>query len=118
MHTSSCHHDHNHSHHGEQQQGGLHDPVCGMAVSSDSKISEQYEGQTYRFCSQKCQEKFRAEPQRYAGHQHSTDHSGHAHHAPAESVAGATEYTCPMHPEIGQSKLPVSRKKGWSEIKT
>ncbi|WP_137889182.1 heavy metal translocating P-type ATPase [Pseudomonas sp. 2FE] len=101
MHTSSC--DHDHSHHGEQQHGGLHDPVCGMAVSNDSQFSEQYEGQTYQFCSQKCQEKFRVEPQHYAGHQHSTDHTGHAHDSPAQPVIGATEYTCPMHPEIRQA---------------
>ncbi|WP_137820160.1 heavy metal translocating P-type ATPase [Pseudomonas sp. 2FG] len=101
MHTPSC--DHDHSHHGEQQHGGLHDPVCGMAVSNDSQFSEQYEGQTYQFCSQKCQEKFRVEPQHYARHQHSTDHTGHAHDSPAQPVIGAAEYTCPMHPEILQA---------------
>ncbi|WP_079201817.1 heavy metal translocating P-type ATPase [Pseudomonas sp. CC6-YY-74] len=102
MHSSASHHDPAHSKPGEAQQGGLTDPVCGMTVSSDSQLREQYEGQTYRFCSQKCQDKFRAQPQSYVGLQPAAEHAGHAPHETLEPIAEAAEYTCPMHPEIRQ----------------
>ena len=68
MPTTSGHHDHNHTHAASRDDADLHDPVCGMAVTSSSKFAETYQGQTYRFCSLKCQEKFRADPERYSGH--------------------------------------------------
>ncbi|WP_312485991.1 YHS domain-containing protein, partial [Stutzerimonas nitrititolerans] len=37
-----------------------------MAVKPDSSYHETYEGKTYRFCSARCQEKFQADPQRFA----------------------------------------------------
>lgn len=80
----------------EPSPAGSHDPVCGMAVSNDSQFSTQYEGQTYRFCSQKCQATFKAEPRRY---QASAPKIEQASTAP---LAATTEYTCPMHPEIRQ----------------
>uniref|UniRef100_UPI00114D0B68 YHS domain-containing protein n=1 Tax=Pseudomonas sp. BIOMIG1N TaxID=1763882 RepID=UPI00114D0B68 len=49
----------------EPQLTGSHDPVCGMTVSNDSQFSTEYEGQNYRFCSQKCQTTIRAAPKRY-----------------------------------------------------
>ena len=43
------------------------DPVCGMAVESDSAAAiSQYQGTTYYFCSATCKRKFDAEPSRYA----------------------------------------------------
>ena len=43
------------------------DPVCGMAVESDSAAAiSQYQGRTYYFCSATCKRKFDAEPSRYA----------------------------------------------------
>jgi Cu+-exporting ATPase len=77
---------------------GLRDPVCGMTVTPPIKFSETYHGQTYQFCSLKCQEKFRTEPQRYTAAPLETDHSSHP--APAAETQEVTEYTCPMHPEI------------------
>jgi len=67
------------------------DPVCGMAVKPDSPHHAVHGGQTYRFCSANCLDKFKAEPQRYL--------------APAEAEVAATggEYTCPMHPEVRQA---------------
>ncbi|KON81331.1 heavy metal translocating P-type ATPase [Azoarcus sp. PA01] len=64
-----------------------------MTVKPDSRHVATHDGQTYRFCSAKCLDRFRAEPTRYL------------HPAPAEPEAAAppgTEYTCPMHPEIRQ----------------
>src|SRR3990167_4765649 len=102
MHTSSYHHDHRHSHRDEAQpHGRQQDPVCGMQVESASPFREQYQGELYRFCSQKCQDKFHAEPRRYLGQPHGAEQSEHVQQLqPPE--AGVAEYTCPMHPEIRQ----------------
>ena len=90
-------HDHGgHTHHGPSSTSipaGLKDPVCGMAVTEQSKHHSEHEGQPYYFCSAKCQGKFAANPLQYL-----------ASTAPVEAapaVAG-TIYTCPMHPEIRQ----------------
>ena len=43
------------------------DPVCGMSVETGTAArSFAYQGNSYRFCSQHCLAKFKAEPQRYA----------------------------------------------------
>ncbi|MDO9619984.1 MAG: heavy metal translocating P-type ATPase [Pseudomonas sp.] len=102
MHTTQCHLDHEHSKHQEDQHGSQHDPVCGMVVKPDSQFTESHEGQTYLFCSAKCQEKFRADPTRYI---HRPQHHEHIHHETpltAPGASGSAEYTCPMHPEIRQ----------------
>jgi P-type Cu+ transporter len=104
MHTTSRQLDHEHSKHQEDQHGSQHDPVCGMAVKPDSPFSESHEGQTYRFCSAKCQEKFRAAPTSYSNPPKSTEHQHHEAAHPSSGAAGTAEYTCPMHPEIRQPK--------------
>jgi Cu+-exporting ATPase len=53
--------------------------------------SETYQDETFHFCSDKCQTKFKGDPWFYA--------SGRAADKPKVVVAG-TQYTCPMHPEI------------------
>ena len=102
------------------------DPVCGMTVDPETTAhSTTYAGSTYYFCSSGCQSRFEEEPSRFAtasasvadrGQAHATpaphtsEHSGHQHGryatdptapaGPAPSQASATEWTCPMHPEI------------------
>jgi len=44
----------------------LKDPVCGMTVSRDS-FALDYLGIHYAFCSQQCQDRFRANPHLYVG---------------------------------------------------
>jgi xanthine dehydrogenase accessory factor len=44
----------------------LVDPVCGMAVSLDSRYRATHHGIEYRFCSAGCAASFEAEPDRYA----------------------------------------------------
>ena len=68
------------------------DPVCGMtvAVKPDGRHAE-FDGETFHFCSEKCQEKFKADPWFYA----SGRAAGQKKTAPAN-----VQYTCPMHPEI------------------
>ena len=68
------------------------DPVCGMtvAVKPDGRHAE-FQGETFHFCSEKCQSKFKADPWFYA----SGRAAGQKKAAPAN-----VQYTCPMHPEI------------------
>ena len=68
------------------------DPVCGMTVSlkSDTR-TERFGAESFHFCSEKCQTKFRADPWFYA----SGRAAGRKKAAPAN-----VQYTCPMHPEI------------------
>lgn len=68
------------------------DPVCGMTVNPDTaKFHTRHAGHDVYFCSQRCQEKFVAEPARYLKPE-----------GPLVPVAAAegAKYTCPMHPEI------------------
>ena len=65
MHTPEVRQEHGPIQNSEPQATGSHGPVCGMTVSNDSQFSTEYEGQNYRFCSQKCQTTFRASPERY-----------------------------------------------------
>jgi Cu+-exporting ATPase len=68
------------------------DPVCGMKVDPHvGKPSRDYQGHTYHFCSDGCQAKFAADPERYLTEQDE----------PKPAPPG-TLYTCPMHPEIVQ----------------
>ena len=68
------------------------DPVCGMTVSDDADAPEtRYQGESYRFCSSHCHERFEADPYFYT--------SGNAKKAMDDAPA-ASQYTCPMHPEI------------------
>lgn len=70
------------------------DPVCGMSVDTDkNKLIFDHEGTAYHFCSEKCHEKFEADPEFYI--------SG-AHKQKKNNAVAGTEYTCPMHPEIIQ----------------
>jgi P-type Cu+ transporter len=75
-----------------QPPAALRDPVCGMAVTEQSKHRHELEGRTYFFCSEKCRARFAAEPAKYLDP------------APRLEPEGppGTIYTCPMHPEIRQ----------------
>jgi len=95
-----AHHEHHH-HEGAKpastspaQTAGLKDPVCGMTVTAQSEHLLSHQGQSYYFCSAKCQGKFAADPERYA-------RPAAAAHVSAPAPIG-TIYTCPMHPEIRQ----------------
>ncbi|MDQ2990498.1 MAG: YHS domain-containing protein, partial [Pseudomonadota bacterium] len=69
------------------------DPVCGMKVAPKPEKSVEHEGQRYYFCSQRCIEKFRANPMQYVLAQP---------RAPTPPQAAGVIYTCPMHPQIRQ----------------
>lgn len=88
----------------------LKDPVCGMATDRTSPHHATADNQDYFFCSERCESKFLADPDRYK----KFDAPLAPGHDPAENVHGSrpepvlapaameTIYTCPMHPEIRQ----------------
>jgi Cu+-exporting ATPase len=70
----------------------LKDPVCGMTVSADAEFQHQHAGIEYRFCSEKCQIKFIASPEKYLASNFEEE----------TAIETGAWYTCPMHPEIRQ----------------
>jgi Cu+-exporting ATPase len=69
------------------------DPVCGMFV--DSKETTHHlsvGGREYHFCSDRCRQRFGAEPRRVV------------ETAPTMCADDVGEYTCPMHPEVVQRR--------------
>jgi Cu+-exporting ATPase len=79
------------------------DPVCGMTVDSAQARGgrHDYRGTAYYFCSEKCREKFAADPAKYLA-----PPTGAPLPPPAEHI----EWTCPMHPEIvrnGPGSCPI-----------
>ena len=107
------HEHHEHAHAGKEAAHGRteKDPVCGMIVDiSDAKFWYELGGATYYFCSARCLEKFKADPDRYlnpAGNRPAAQHP--AAGALAEGADG-TIWTCPMHPQIrrtGPGQCPI-----------
>jgi YHS domain-containing protein len=62
------------------------DPVCGMNVDTEKGRSLEHAGQRYYFCSQRCVEKFSADPDKYLNPVAST---------PAPIAPSAGGYTLP-----------------------
>ncbi|MBS8260417.1 heavy metal translocating P-type ATPase [Roseibium polysiphoniae] len=70
------------------------DPVCGMTVKLGAgKPSLAYKGKDYHFCSQKCHDRFDADPYFFL--------SGNSRRKPQKAAANVL-FTCPMDPEIVQ----------------
>jgi P-type Cu+ transporter len=81
------------------------DPVCDMDVDPRSAAgSYEYKGTTYYFCCEPCLEKFRSSPEQYLAPQKPPEKK-------PEPAAGA-DYTCPMDPEVHQSKPGACPKCG------
>ncbi len=78
--------DHKHAH------SSTHDPVCGMTVNvSEDSYHLKYTDEDYYFCSSRCLDKFKLDPEIYLGER-----------PEPEEMPEGTMYTCPMHPEIIQ----------------
>jgi P-type Cu+ transporter len=76
------------------------DPVCGMEIDTESAAgSSDYSGKEYHFCSAGCKEKFDKDPASFAQDE---EHETKPQSKKTEANA-ATEYTCPMHPEVRQA---------------
>ncbi len=80
------------------------DPVCRMKVEpSSAAAAVDHRGKTYWFCSRGCAERFEADPGRYV-------EAGPRPAVPETAPATATDWTCPMHPEIsrrGPGSCPI-----------
>src|SRR5690606_6859138 len=73
----------------------LTDPVCGMRVTKDSPHHVERQGKSFFFCSAKCLETFKRDPEKFLAPKNVNE--------PAfDQAAAGTIYTCPMHPEIRQ----------------
>ncbi|MGI9102315.1 MAG: heavy metal translocating P-type ATPase [Terriglobales bacterium] len=67
------------------------DPVCGMLVNPQHAAGKtDYQGKTYYFCNPKCEQRFRAEPEKFLSPKPA---------APPAAPAGA-KWICPMDPEV------------------
>nr|WP_260463878.1 heavy metal translocating P-type ATPase [Burkholderia sp. Bp8963] len=71
----------------------MRDPVCGMAVTEESRFHADFSSKKYFFCSEACLAKFQLAPEKYI--EPTTPEA-------APSAPEGTIYTCPMHPEIRQ----------------
>jgi Cu+-exporting ATPase len=91
MDQAHAHHDHGHVAKGSTSE--LHDPVCGMSVTAESKHAHLHEGEAYYFCCTGCMEKFRAAPEHYVG-------GGVEPMPKAQSAGEAAAYICPMCTEV------------------
>ena len=87
------------------------DPVCGMKVDTrTSEHSYELAGTHHFFCSARCLEKFKSDPDRYLNR---PGHDPAGIHQPAGSLPESTEgkvWTCPMHPQIrrnGPGQCPI-----------
>jgi Cu+-exporting ATPase len=104
----------------QHQQGTVKDPVCGMWVDPEkARGSAVYKDQNYYFCSPRCSERFKADPEKYFVAKPSAGLVQLGGIAPARSAAtqkpaAATEpapsgkagvtYVCPMDPDVRESK--------------
>lgn len=100
------------------------DPVCGMYVDPQkARGLAEYKGKTYYFCSPRCVERFRAEPEKYLAPKPPVSQlvqlGGIAPAKPAQPPAistlstlsaappaaakGKITYVCPMDPEVRES---------------
>jgi Cu+-exporting ATPase len=98
------------------------DPVCGMTVKTPRpERSVQHAGRTYHFCSDRCRDRFAADPEGILarpapasmGHGHgatgghgtgASEHAPGGRAAPASAAPPGTIYTCPMHPEVQEPR--------------
>jgi P-type Cu+ transporter len=111
----------------QQHPGAVKDPVCGMWVDpQNARGSAVYRDKKYYFCSPRCEERFKSEPERYLEAKPSSalvqlggiapakavasakpfgpsTQNGGPSQAPASGKAGVT-YVCPMDPEVRESK--------------
>lgn len=67
------------------------DPVCGMSVDRDGPHHHHHEGATFYFCSDNCLRRFKDNPASFLDESRAVE---------SQPNGNASQYTCPMHPEI------------------
>jgi P-type Cu+ transporter len=76
------------------------DPVCGMKVQPDRAAGHyDYRGKRYFFCGVSCLRKFEETPGKYVA----ADGTKPGLKDVSSQSGNASEYTCPMHPEVVQA---------------
>jgi Cu+-exporting ATPase len=92
------------------------DPICGMKVNpATAAVKYEYRGETFYFCCAHCLAKFKADPEAALNPSHITpaDAQAHPHPHPHHSAsAAATEYICPMDPEVRATRPGACPKCG------
>lgn len=109
----------------QQTLSSVVDPVCGMHVDPQkARGSAEYKGKTYYFCSAGCEQKFKADPEKYltkelpglvaiGGISGIKPALSRAPEPAGPSTAkGAVTYVCPMDPEVRESKPGACPKCG------
>ncbi|WP_447953511.1 heavy metal translocating P-type ATPase [Sphingopyxis chilensis] len=96
---------HDHGHGGTQADPAdamiVKDPVCGMQVDSrTAEHTHQLGSTTYYFCSARCFDKFKADPDRFLNPAASDPAGSQPAMGALPQAAAGTIWTCPMHPEI------------------
>jgi len=92
----------------------MKDIVCGMEVNSKSPFKSEWSDKIYHFCSQNCQTKFIDDPYQYVEKEPIKECCSHEHHSTPktthhiEKENKATQYTCPMHPEIIRQEVVLN----------
>jgi len=85
-----------HSKEDKHNQESVIDPVCQMKINPRTAAGHfNYQNKTYYFCHNFCLEKFRSNPSHFLSNETAKTHT----------TQNASEYICPMHPEI-VSKTP------------
>ena len=73
------------------------DPVCGMMVDpAHASGKAEYQGKSYYFCNPRCEQRFRAEPEKYLAPKPAPAA------APPAKAGEKQVYICPMDPEVRQ----------------
>jgi P-type Cu+ transporter len=111
---AECHH---HAHGGDHavldhDHGTMvTDPVCGMKVDTQTAAHHYELGETtYYFCSARCLEKFKANPDAYLNPPATDPAVNHPAMGALPQAAEGSIWTCPMHPEIrrdGPGSCPI-----------
>jgi P-type Cu+ transporter len=79
------------------------DPVCGMMVDPQKAAGKvEHHGKIYYFCSARCAERFRNEPEKFLAAPGTAGMEHKAAPVAAPAAVKNVRYTCPMDPEIVQ----------------
>src|SRR5512146_1205903 len=80
------------------------DPVCGMMVDPTHAAGKaEHNGKTYYFCNPRCEQRFRAEPEKFLAPKTDSGSPALAMVAGQSAAAGDKQiYICPMDPEVRQ----------------
>ena len=108
---SDGHHHHDHPGAGAEHGTTVRDPVCGMQVDTRTASHKLQLGEaTYYFCSARCLEKFKADPDRYLTPPATDPAVVNPALGSLPQAAEGTIWTCPMHPQIrrnGPGQCPI-----------